>query len=146
MLLNALKNTRLYKQLEKENGFTVDATGSNTDFTMNFIPKMDNRKLQEGYKYIINSIYKEKPRYKRVRELLQNYRPVKTGQKNIDLSRIKAFFKSIFILCLLNRGRFEYWKFIVRTFVCKPKLFIGAITLAAYGYHFRIVYGLRRNR
>ncbi len=53
-LLNAPKNTRLYKQMEEENRLTVDATGSNTDFTMNFIPKMDNQKLQEGYRYIIN--------------------------------------------------------------------------------------------
>ncbi|MCG6191094.1 B12-binding domain-containing radical SAM protein [Maribellus maritimus] len=145
-LLNAPKNTRLYKQMEEENRLTVDATGSNTDFTMNFIPKMDNQKLQEGYQYIINNIYKEKPYYKRIRELFQNYKPVKVGKSNIDFTRIKAFFKSIFILGMLNKGRFEYWKFIVWTLVNKPKLFIDAITFAVYGYHFRTVYGLRQTR
>ncbi|QGY46487.1 DUF4070 domain-containing protein [Maribellus comscasis] len=145
-LLNAPKNTRLYKQMEKENRLTVDATGSNTDFTMNFIPKMDNQKLQDGYQYIINNIYKEKPYYKRIRELFLNYKPVKVGKSNIDFARIKAFFKSIFILGMLNKGRFEYWKFIVWTLMNKPNLFIDAITLAVYGYHFRTVYGLRQNR
>ncbi len=145
-LLNAPKNTRLYKQMEEENRLTVDATGSNTDFTMNFIPKMDNQKLQEGYQYIISNIYKEKPYYKRIRQLFLNYKPVKIGKSNIDFARIKAFLKSIFILGILNKGRFEYWKFIVWTLVYKPNLFIDAITLAVYGYHFRTVYGLRHSR
>ncbi len=145
-LLNAPKNTRLYKQMEDENRLTVEATGSNTDFTMNFIPKMDNQKLQEGYRHIINNIYKEKPYYKRIRELFQNYKPVKKGKGNIDFARIKAFFKSIFVLGLLNKGRFEYWKFIGWTVVNKPKLFIDAVTFTVYGYHFRTVYGLRQTR
>lgn len=143
-LLNAPKNTRLYKQLKEENRLTVDATGSNTDFTMNFIPKMDNRELMEGYKHIINSIYREKPYYKRIRKLLLNYTPVITGKNKIDFIRLKAFFKSVFVLGVFNKGRFEYWKFIVWTIFKKPRLFIDAVTLAVYGYHFRTVYGLRK--
>ncbi len=145
-LLNAPKNTRLYKQMKEENRLTVDATGSNTDFTMNFIPKMDNQKLLEGYQYIISNIYKEKPYYKRIRELFLNYSPVRIGKSNIDFARLTAFFKSILVLGLVNKGRFEYWKFILWTLVNRPKLFIDAVTLAVYGYHFRTVYGLRQNR
>ncbi len=145
-LLNAPKNTRLYKQMEEENRLTVDATGSNTDFTMNFIPKMDNQKLLDGYRHIINNIYKEKPYYKRIRELFLNYKPIKVGKSNIDFARLVAFFKSIFVLGLLKRGRFEYWKFMVWTIVNKPKLFVEAITFSVYGYHFRSVYGLQEVR
>lgn len=143
-LLNAPKNTQLYRQMEKENRLTVDATGSNTDFTMNFTPKMNQRELLEGYQHIINSIYKDKPYYQRIRELLKNYKPVKVGNSELDFSRIKAFVRSIFVLGLLNKGRFEYWKFIGWTILKKPKLFIEAVTLAVYGYHFRTIYGLRR--
>lgn len=142
-LLNAPKNTQLYKEMEKENRLTVDATGSNTDFTMNFIPKMNHQELLAGYQHIINSIYKEKPYYLRIRELLKNYRPIAVGENKVDIPRIKAFLRSIFVLGLMNRGRFEYWKFIGWTITKKPKLFIHAITLAVYGYHFRAVYGLR---
>lgn len=144
-LLNAPKNTKLYEQMKKENRLTVDATGSNTDFTMNFIPKMDSRKLLDGYRHIINNIYKEKPYYKRVRELLVNYKPLKMGKSKVDFTRIKAFFKSIFILGILKKGRFEYWKFMAWTIRNKPKLFINAITFAVYGYHFRTVYGLTQS-
>jgi radical SAM superfamily enzyme YgiQ (UPF0313 family) len=142
-LLNAPKNTQLYKQMEKENRLTVDPTGSNTDFTMNFIPKMENHKLLEGYRHIINNIYREKPYYKRARELLRNYKPVKIGKSDIDFARVKAFFKSIFVLGLLNKGRVEYWKFMAWTLVNKPRLFIDAVTFAVYGYHFRTIFGLR---
>ena len=92
-LLNAPKNTQLYEQMEDENRLTVDATGSNTDFTMNFIPKMNNEELLEGYRHIINSIYKVKPYYKRVRELLLNYKPVKIGKNNLDFARDQCIFK-----------------------------------------------------
>ena len=145
-LLNAPKNTRLYKQMEEENRLTVDATGSNTDYTMNFIPKMDNRKLQEGYRHIINNIYKEKPYYKRIRELFQNYNPVRNGKRNIDFARLMAFLKSVFVLGVVNKGRLEYWKFMLWTIINKPKLLENAITFSVYGYHFRTVYGLRQTR
>jgi len=145
-LLNAPKNTRLYKQMEEENRLTVDATGSNTDYTMNFIPKMDNRKLQEGYRHIINNIYKEKPYYKRIRELFRNYNPVRNGKRNIDFARLMAFLKSVLVLGVVNKGRFEYWKFMLWTIINKPKLLENAITFSVYGYHFRTVYGLRQTR
>ncbi len=142
-LLNAPKNTQLYRQMEMENRLTVDATGSNTDFTMNFVPKMNQRELLEGYQHIINSIYKEKPYYKRIKELLKNYKPVNVGNNKIDLNQLKAFTKAIFVLGLVNKGRFEYWKFMAWTLFKKPKLFVDAITMAVYGYHFRTVYGLK---
>jgi hypothetical protein len=130
--------------MEKENRLTEDATGSNTDFTMNFEPKMDNRELLEGYRHIINSIYREKPYYKRIRKLLINYKPAKTGKNEIDLVKIKGFFKSIFVLGVSKKGGFEYWKFLAWTIFRKPKLFVDAVTMAVYGYHFRTIYGLQK--
>ncbi len=143
-LLNAPKNTQLYKQMEDENRLTVDASGNNTDFTMNFIPKMNNKELIEGYKHIITSLYKEKPYYKRAREYLLNYKPVTFGKNKVDFVRIKAFVKSVFVLGIANKGRLEYWKFMLWTLFQKPNLFIDAITLAVYGYHYRTIYGLRK--
>ncbi len=56
-LLNAPKNTKLYERLEAENRLTIEATGSNTDLSMNFVPKMNYIELMEGYKKIIRNIY-----------------------------------------------------------------------------------------
>ncbi|MBE0651513.1 MAG: B12-binding domain-containing radical SAM protein [Bacteroidales bacterium] len=143
-LLNAPKNTRLYQQMEKENRLAEDITGSNTDFTMNFKPKMDNHELLEGYRHIIRSIYEEKPYYKRIRKLLMNYRPAKTGKNEIDFVSIKGFLKTIFVLGVFKKGRFEYWKFLAWTIFKKPQLFVDAITLAVCGYHYRTIYGLQK--
>ena len=143
-LLNAPKNTELYKQLEAENRLTTEATGSNTDLSMNFIPKMNYKELQEGYKKIIHNIYSTKPYYQRIRQFLLNYKRFNVRPVKIDFSLLRGFFKSIYFIGLINRGRFEYWKLIIWTLFNRPGSIVDAITFAVYGYHFRKVYGLRQ--
>lgn len=142
-LLNAPKNTKLYKQLQAENRLTTDATGNNTDSSMNFIPKMDRNELLEGYQKIIQNIYSTKPYYKRVRQLLLNYNQVCKSQNKINLALMQAFLKSMFVIGFVDKGRREYWKLIVWTLFNRPKLMVDALTCTVYGYHFRTVYGLR---
>jgi hypothetical protein len=143
-LLNAPKNTKLYNQLKAENRLTAESTGNNTDSSINFITKMDYNDLQEGYKKIIHNIYSVKPYYKRARQLLLNYKHLEKGQTKIRFSLLKAFIKSVVVIGFLNKGRTEYWKFIIWTLFNKPKLMVNAITYTVYGYHFRTVYGLGR--
>ena len=144
-LLNAPRNTKLYKRLEAENRLTIEASGNNTDSSMNFIPKMDYNELINGYKKIINDIYASKPYYKRLRQLLLNYKKLYKKQKEINFSLIGAFFKSVYIIGIVNKGRREYWKMLIWTLFNRPGLIVDAITFAVYGYHFRTVYGLRQN-
>lgn len=145
-LLNAPKNTKLYKQLEDEKRLTVEASGSNTDFTMNFVPKMSIAELKEGYKKIIQNIYSVKPYYKRIRLFLLNYQKFPSNKKKLQLSHIKAFMKSVLIIGIKSRGRSEYWKLLIWTLFRKPELVVDAITFAVYGYHFRTVYGLEGSK
>ncbi len=144
-LLNAPKNTLLYKRLKSENRLTVEATGNNTDFSMNFVPNMDYHELKEGYKNIIRSIYSTKPYYKRVRQMFLTLNKKSKKPIRINFTLIKAFLKSIFIIGIVNKGRREYWKFLFWTLFRKPALFVDAITFTVYGYHFRTIYGLRHN-
>jgi radical SAM superfamily enzyme YgiQ (UPF0313 family) len=142
-LLNAPKKTKLYERLKSENRLTTQATGSNTDCSMNFVPAMDSDILLNGYKSIIKNIYTVKPYYKRARRFLMNYNPQISKTKRIEFTYISAFIKSIIIIGLINKGRGEYWKFFIWTLVKRPALFMDAITFAVYGYHYRTVYGLR---
>jgi radical SAM superfamily enzyme YgiQ (UPF0313 family) len=142
-LLNAPKNTKLYRQLEAENRLTTDATGNNTDSSMNFIPKMDQHELLEGYQKIIQNIYSTRPYYKRVRQSLLNYNQLCKSQNKIDFTLVKAFLKSMFVIGFVDKGRTEYWKLIVWTLFNRPTLMIDALTCTVYCYHFRTVYGLR---
>ena len=141
-LLNAPKNTILYERLEKEKRLTEEATGSNTDFTMNFQPRMDKTDLLKGYREIIHNIYTVKPYYKRVRQFLLNYMPYRTSPRRFQFTNIVAFIKTIIIIGIVNRGRSEYWKFLFWTLFNRPGLFIDAVTYTVYGYHFRKTYGI----
>ena len=143
-LLNAPKNTKLYNRLEGENRLTAEPTGSNTDLSINFIPKMAINDLLTGYKRIIRNIYSTKPYYKRIRQFLLNYNQP-SRQNKIELSYLIGFIKSIIIIGIVNKGRSEYWKFFIWTLFKRPGSFMDAMTFAVYGYHFRTVYGLRGN-
>lgn len=142
-LLNAPKNTKLYKQLEAEDRLTTEATGSNTDLSMNFIPKMNHQELIEGYRKIIHHIYKTKPYYARLRQMLLNYNRQNRKPTKIDFQLVSAFIKSILVIGMLNKGRVEYWKLIFWTLFRRPGSMFDAVTYTVYGYHFQTVYGLR---
>jgi radical SAM superfamily enzyme YgiQ (UPF0313 family) len=75
-LLNAPRDSKLYNRLVKEGRLLKDVSGDNTDFSINFIPKMDYEILIKGYKRIISRIYSPEPYYKRVREFLRDYKPL----------------------------------------------------------------------
>jgi radical SAM superfamily enzyme YgiQ (UPF0313 family) len=142
-LLNAPKNTKLYQRLSAENRLTIEASGNNTDFSMNFIPKMDYQELLDGYRKIIHNIYTTKPYYERLRQQLLNYNRLYNRKIKISFLLIMAFFKSFIIIGFLKKGRLEYWKLIIWTLFKRPGLFVEAITYAVYGYHFRTIYGLK---
>jgi radical SAM superfamily enzyme YgiQ (UPF0313 family) len=141
-LLNAPKNTRLYARLKAENRLTVEASGNNTDLSMNFIPKMNNQDLVRGYKKIIHDIYTTKPYYKRIRQLLTNYNPEFKKPLKLNYTHLSAILKSIFIIGMLNKGRRQYWKLLIWTLFRRPALVSDALTFSIYGYHFRKVFGL----
>jgi len=150
-LLNAPKNTKLYQRLQNEKRLLRDHTGDNTDFSINFVPKMEYKKLIEGYDNIIKGIYSCKPYYQRVLNFLKEKKkllslekrhPLPKKQKNagFKLCHISAFLKSIFILGLKDKGRLYYWKLLFWSLFRCPKLFPTAITFAIYCFHFRKIY------
>ncbi len=139
-LLNAPKGTRLYQRLKNENRLLKSISGSNTDFSLNFIPKMNTEILLNGYKKILNTIYSPKNYYKRVITFLKAYKPEPIRKKiNFKLSHLNAFFKSIWFLGIRGKERVQYWKLITWTIIKRPRFIHIAVTLAIYGFHFRKV-------
>ncbi len=146
-LLNAPKNTRLYKRLMEEHRLLKEISGNNTDFSTNFIPKMDYNKLIDGYKWLIDQLYSIGPYYERVLSFLKEYNPPKKprfhfGFLKFHLGYLLAFFKSIWVLGIKERGRKYFWKLFFWSFFKSPKKFAMAITYAIYGYHFRKTFKL----
>ena len=142
-LLNAPRGTRLYHRLKKEDRLLNDLSGDNTDFSLNFIPKMNREMLINGYKKILNTIYSPKHYYKRVITFLKEYKPRDLKKKiYFKFSYFNAFLKSIWLLGIKGKERFHYWKLISWTLVRRPHFFGLAISFAIYGFHFRKIVGI----
>lgn len=139
-LLNAPKGTKLYKRLHSEGRLLKSFTGDNTDFSMNFVPKMSREALIEGYKNILQHIYSPKQYYARVKELLKNYRQPHIRLNNFKISRLIAMYKSMLFLGVIGKERFQYWKLFIWTLIRHPRLLPLAVTLSIYGFHFRRVF------
>ncbi len=139
-LLNAPHGTKLYHRMKEEGRLIKSTTGDNTDFSINFVPKMSNEALLSGYRSILSTIYSPKHYYARVKKFLQEYRPVKVRGPRYSFSYLKAGIRSIFRLGIIGRERFQYWKLLVWSLFRRPRLLPLAITLSIYGYHFRKVF------
>ncbi|MBN2790601.1 MAG: B12-binding domain-containing radical SAM protein [Candidatus Delongbacteria bacterium] len=139
-LLNAPKGSKLYERMNEENRLLNEITGDNVDMTMNFIPKLSYDKLIAGYKKIIDGIYSSKPYNERVKQFFREFKPKNKFKLNLDITHIKALFKSVWFIGIVDRSRFYYWRLLIWTIFRKPKFFSLAITYSIYGYHFRNVF------
>ncbi len=139
-LLNAPRGTKLYQRLMKEGRLLNAFTGDNTDFSMNFIPKMNREALINGYKSIVNKIYSPKEYYARVKNLLKDFKPPQAKVFRANFSDIKALFKSVVLLGVVGKERIYYWKLFFWSLFTRPKLFPLAITFSIYGFHFRKIF------
>ncbi len=139
-LLNAPRGTRLYQRLKQENRLLKGFTGSNTDCSINFIPKMNYKTLINGYKHILNTIYSPKQFYERVKALLKEYKPQRReGRLRFQFYHIEAFIKSIWFLGVKEKGRRYYWKLLLSTLLKYPRSFPLSVSLSVFGFHFRKV-------
>jgi radical SAM superfamily enzyme YgiQ (UPF0313 family) len=144
-LLNAPRGTRLYQRLFRENRLLKESSGDNTDFSINFIPKMSYETLINGYKRIINGIYSPKPYYERVRRFLKEYKPLQKSHFHFGYIRFHftypgAFIKSIWFLGMKDKARVYYWKLLFWSLFRHPRFFPLAIAYAIHGFHFRKIF------
>ncbi|HPG38545.1 MAG TPA: DUF4070 domain-containing protein [bacterium] len=138
-LLTALSGTHLFRRLKSENRLLDHSTGNNMDGSLNFEPKMNRQKLLEGYKSVLNTIYSQKAYYERVTTFLREYHLPQQGVFKVTWRDIRAFFRSIWKLGVLENGRRYYWKLLLYTLWNCPKKFSLTVMLAIYGFHFRRV-------
>ncbi len=138
-LLNALPGTRLYQRLKNEGRLVSSTSGNNTDFSINFIPKMDKQKLIEGYRRVVSTIYSPKNYYERIRNFLKDSN-LRKRNYDFQLNRIGAGVKSIFRLGIIGKERVQYWKLFFWTLFKRPGLLSRSITSAIFGFHFRKVF------
>jgi len=138
-LLIAPPETRLYKRLKKENRILPGGSGDNTDFSINFIPKMNYEVLVNGYKHILDTIYSPKHYYERIKTFLEEYKPRRKRRSKLEFCYVQAFLKSLWVLGIKEKGRRYYWKLLTSTLLRHPRSFALSVTFAIQAFHFRKV-------
>ena len=141
-LLNAPSRTRLYERLSREGRILQRFGGNNTDYSMNFIPKMEKEVLLKGYRHILENIYSSKAYYERVIRFLKDFTPKVKAGSAISLRNIRALLRSAVVIGVFSRSRIHYWNLFFWSLFYRPRVFPMAITYSIYGYHFRRVFGI----
>ncbi len=139
-LLHVLPSTQLYRRLEKEKRLLEVASGANTDFSINFIPRMNCEALIDGYKKILNTVYSPKYYYERVKTFMKEYSPLQKKRFRFRLDYLGALFKSMLFIGIIGKERLYYWRLFFWTIFRRPRLFPMAVTFAIYGFHFRKIF------
>jgi radical SAM superfamily enzyme YgiQ (UPF0313 family) len=141
-LLQALPGTRLYQRMRAMGRVVAQGSGDNMDGTTNIIPALGLETLNHAYKDLLRRLYAPKAYYRRVRTFLREYRPPRLKAR-LDAPFLRgqaaAFLRSIVRLGVVGRERVEYWKLLAWTLVRRPRALPLAVTLAIYGYHFRMI-------
>ncbi|NTU97613.1 MAG: B12-binding domain-containing radical SAM protein [Chlorobiaceae bacterium] len=137
-ILQALPGTKLYERMKNEGRLLKTVSGDNTDGNTNIIPNMGSDILRKGYMQMMRYLYAPKHYYRRIRILLEEYH-VPELKSSIRMNQLFAFFRSVVLLGIIGRERFQYWNMLAWTFLNKPRALPLAVTLAIYGHHFRKV-------
>lgn len=141
-LLTALPGTDLWRRLRTEGRITDDATGDNTDSTLNFTPKLPRELLQNGYRRLLQHLYSPRVYYRRVSIFLEHYRSsVRTRLTREDLG---AFVRSLWYIGIRSPARFHFAWLLVKTTLTNIRALPIAVELAIYQLHFARVVA-RRN-
>jgi radical SAM superfamily enzyme YgiQ (UPF0313 family) len=138
-LLTALPNTQLWRRLSGEGRLLGESGGNNTHSDLNFVTIMDHRRLVEGYKSILRSIYDTREYYDRALECLKRVsQPGPKSQRRNNIFRdLSALTRITLKLGVRDRERMEFWRFMTQTLAHHRGAFADSMRLAAMGYHFR---------
>lgn len=145
-LLSVGPGTKLHTRLENEGRMLGLPSGDNAmdAEALNFVPRMDRQKLLTGYRSVLRRLYEPGAYYERVwgflkrhgRELNGVRRP---GKRRLSWEELKAGARIIWRLGFKEYGRRRFWAFLFKVWFTKPKRLPTAISMAALGYHFRVV-------
>ena len=140
-MLCALPGTNLYYRLEKEGRIQGESMGNNTHcMSTNFMTIMDKKKLIDGYKKVLSTIYDSnlKNYFARCSKLMDNLGSTDYFQRKIHFSEILTLFRSISRQTFTPYG-YQYLKFIIRNLIRHRNFFGETIRFGVIGHHFYII-------
>jgi len=140
-VLKAPPGTELHDRLAKENRL-VESFDFDENKT-NIITKMTEVKLFNGYKYILDNIYKPEMVYKRAKIFLHDYGTHKTKtpiKKRISFNDIYTFLKLVIYVGILGSERKYFWKLVFETRATNNRNLDQAFFFSALIYQFKMLH------
>ncbi len=134
-LLMALPGTKLYNRLKSENRLIEESHGDNTDFSLNYTPKMDSTLLISGYRRVLNTIYSPKQYYERMRTFYGQFNPPEDRSTHPPPPYYTSLFKLLWILGFMEKGRAHFWKLFIITILRYPRLLAMTMRRSVYRLH-----------
>jgi len=141
-VLQAIPGTRLYERLREDGRLVAKHSGYGVDGSTNIVPAMDVGLLRARYAKLLRRLYSPRIYYQRVRIFLRSYEMPKLEIRwslGYQLRQWRAFVVAGGRLGIAGKERLEYWKLLIWTLLRCPRAFSLAVTLAIYGYHFRLI-------
>jgi radical SAM superfamily enzyme YgiQ (UPF0313 family) len=140
-VLQAIPGTRLYERLKEDGRLVAQFSGYSVDGSTNIVPAMDIGLLRARYAKLLRRLYSPRIYYQRIRTFLRTYEMPKLEIRwnlRYQLRQWRAFVVAAGRLGVAGKERLEYWKLLLWTLLRRPRAFSLAVTLAIYGYHFRL--------
>ena len=137
-ILKAPPGTDLHKKLLKENRL-IEPFDFDENKT-NIITKMDKDILYDGYKKILDTIYKPQKVYERSKQFLSNYgshRAENPIQKKISFYDAITVIKVMYFAGILGKDRIYFWKLTFSTLLFDKKNIIHAFLFGALMFQFQ---------
>jgi radical SAM superfamily enzyme YgiQ (UPF0313 family) len=140
-LLSVSPKSRLHKRLKKENRLIDNKSsfnGNDSELSeLNFIPKMKESTLIDGYKNVLTTIYSPRFYFTRIKTFLREYKPKKVRTTKVRLYHLRGFLASLWFLGIKENGRHYYWNLILWSIFKKPGLLPYAVGLPLGLLHFK---------
>jgi len=134
-ILLAMPNTDFWKRLEREGRIYGDCEGDFSHFP-NFQTKLPEQEVVDGYKWLIENIYKPRnyfTRALRAIELLREATPIKSKRSlGADLM---ACVNSIWTQGIRSDYKYEYWRYLFKSLRLSPRDFTDIISFALRAHH-----------
>jgi len=139
-ILKPMPGTRLFERLGKEGRLKARSfQGEFTAGVVDFVPKtMSAQELSEGFRAMVARLYAPSAYHARLRKFFESYdhRTPAPGPPVQGIT-ILSLFTALFVLGVLDRGRFHNLRFLLGCLRKRPKCFRLALTLAVYGRNYR---------
>jgi radical SAM superfamily enzyme YgiQ (UPF0313 family) len=133
-VLMALPGTALWRRLDREGRLCTGASGDQFG-RPNFVPRMDERELLEGYARLLGDLYSADAYLERCLRYIDASRTTRSSRGVHSLREIGTLFRTVWSLGIRGTRRRHFWRLLGYSLRHAPHTFSWAVGHAIQGEH-----------